>query len=379
MKIVLAPNAFKDSLTAIQASEAMALGIRRVLPHANIRQVPVADGGDGLTEIVLHAMHGENRTCEVKDPLGRKIKAAFCYLPEKQVAIIEMAEASGLRLLSSAERNPMLTSTIGTGQAIAAALELGATKILVGLGGSATCDGGIGMAAALGVKFFDDKNRLLDPVGQNLRHIHHIDKSQLDYRVKKVAFEAICDVNNPLLGKKGAAEVYAPQKGASPAQVKELETGLANLADRIEESYSLDVRTLDFGGAAGGLGAGIHSFLGAKLRPGVEIVLDLVELEAALEQADLVITGEGRLDEQTAFGKAPAGVALKALKMGVPCFAIAGSLGENISNLHQMGITAIFSICSRPLTLQQAMEKAEILLISTTEQAVRAFMALPNS
>ncbi|MCP4754695.1 MAG: glycerate kinase [Proteobacteria bacterium] len=375
MKIVLAPNAFKDSLSAIRAAEVMAEGVRRALPEADIRTVPVADGGDGLTEIVLQAMGGRKMECRVHDPLGRDIESAFCYVPEKRLAVIEMANASGLRLLAPSERNPMSTSTLGTGELIRQAMDQGAEKILVGIGGSATCDGGIGMAGALGVRFLDERSETIDPVGGNLGRIRRIDPSGLDGRAKDISFEAICDVNNPLLGEQGAAAVYGPQKGASPEQVYELEQGLANLADRVEAVYGEKVRHLDFGGAAGGLGMGLYAFLQAELRPGVDVVLDLVELDKALENADLAITGEGRLDEQSAFGKAPTGVAMRSKKRGVPCFAIAGSLGGNLSSIYSHGFNALFSICPGPIPLEQAMKDAASYLEKATEQAIRAFLA----
>lgn len=375
MKIIIAPNAFKDSLSAIDAAEAMAEGVLAAVPEANIELVPVADGGDGLTEIVLKALDGQQVKANVTDPLGRPIEAQFCYLPDRKTAIIEMAEASGLRLLKSTERNPMLTTTLGTGQMILAALDLGAKRILIGLGGSATNDGGLGMAVALGVAFLDNNSKIIDPIGKNLSLISNVDLSNMDARVAQTTFEAICDVRNPLFGKDGAAYVYGPQKGANTEQVEKLDAGLRNLADILRKSVNMDVSKLESAGAAGGSGMGLHVFFGAKLRPGVDIVLDLVNLDGALENADLVLTGEGQIDWQTAFGKAPAGVAQAAKRHNIPCLALAGSIGKNVEELHKVGITAVFSICQGPVPLEQALKHAHQNLAKTTQQVVRTYLS----
>jgi len=375
LKILIAPNAFKDSLSGLEVAQAMAKGVQAVSPDADIELMPVADGGDGLIEIVLDAFNGQKQIVEVNDPLGRSVDAAFCYLPSQKLAIIEMAEASGLRLLTPTERNPLKTSTYGTGQLIKAALDLGTEKILVGLGGSATNDGGIGMANALGISFLDKNSKELPPTGAHLNLITDIDLSKIDQRIEKTKFEAICDVSNPLVGKDGAAHVYGPQKGASPKQVEELDQGLKNLANIIQQKTNVNVRDLKSGGAAGGLGMGLKVFLDADLRPGVDIVLDLLNLDSALEDADLVLTGEGQIDWQTAFGKAPAGVALRAKKHNIPCLAVAGSVGKNIEELYEVGFTAIFSICPGPVTLKDALENAFQNVSTTTEQVVRAYLS----
>ena len=375
MKIVLAPNAFKDSLTATEACQCMAEGILTVLPTTTIVKKPVADGGDGLVEIVMNQLQGEKICCHVRDPLFRKITSDFCYLPAKKTAVIEMASASGLRLLSQKERNPLYTSTIGTGDLIKEALDLGATTILVGIGGSATNDGGCGMAAALGAAFFDQKGQPVQPLGGELERISRIDLSGLDPRLAAVNIQAICDVTNPLLGSEGASAVYAPQKGASPEEVEQLERGMAQLAKQIQSDLGKDVMSLQSGGAAGGLGVGLFAFLQAKIRPGIKVVLELVELGAELEDCDLVITGEGQIDAQTAFGKAPAGVAQLAKEHHCPCFAIAGSRGGDLSELFELGFSAIFSICPGPISLRQAMQEVKTYLRQETEQALRSFLA----
>lgn len=274
----------------------------------------------------------------------RKREAPFCYVEAERFAAVEMALASGLALVPSGQRDAMRTTTLGTGELIAAALDLGATRIGVGIGGSATTDGGIGMATALGVRFLGDNGVEVQPVGGELRRIRHIDVSKLDPRVQEARIEAVCDVDNPLCGPKGAAHVYGPQKGATPDQVKLLDDGLANLAEIIKRDLGMEVRDLPGAGAAGGLGAGLYAFLGAELKRGVDLVLDLVGLDAKLAGANLVLTGEGQIDFQTAFGKAPAGVGAAAKRQGIPCVAIAGSVGNRIDNLNDVGIIAVFSL-----------------------------------
>jgi len=375
VKIVIAPNAFKDSISAVEAAIVIEQGIRNVMQDCETIKIPIADGGDGLVDIALHSMNGEKISCVVRDPLLREISADFCYLPKKETAIIEMASASGLRLLHLDDRNPMKTSTAGTGDLIRAALDLNVRKILVGLGGSATNDGGCGMASALGVDFRDKNNLTIKPTGETLKDIRALDISRLDKRVHQTSIEAICDVSNVLLGNKGAASVYAPQKGASAAEVKLLEQGLENIADLIQSELKINTHKLTGGGAAGGLGAGLYSFLGAKLRPGADVVLDLMEIDTALEGCDLVITAEGQIDEQTVFGKAPAAVAKRAQKRGIPCIAFAGSRSLNLNELHKAGFTAIFSICPGPVSLGKAIENVRDYLQTTTGEALRCFIS----
>lgn len=375
MKIVLAPNALKGCLTATEAVEAMARGVARACPAAEIACVPVADGGDGLADVLVNALRGETLTVTVTGPRGDPVSASFCHVPACRLAAIEMATASGLALLARDRLNPLLTTTRGTGELIAAALDLGISHLIVGIGGSATNDGGIGMATALGVRFLDGSGNPVEPVGGALAAIQRIDPGGLDPRLAGVRVEAICDVDNPLLGERGAAFVYGPQKGATPAQVRELDAGLAHLAAVIERDLGLDVRELPGAGAAGGLGAGLKAFLDAELRRGVDLVLDLVGLEAHLRGADLVLTAEGQIDFQTAFGKAPAGVAERARTRGVPCLAIAGSVGSGLDSLHALGIDAVFSLCPGPVSLEQAMAAGGDFLAAATEQAVRAFLA----
>lgn len=379
MKIVVAPNAFKGSMSAMQAALAMEEGIRAAFPEAEVSKVPVADGGDGLAEVLIDALNGEARVVRVRGPLGEPVEATLCLVPALGLAAVEMAVASGLALLAPTDRDPTRTTTYGTGELIRTALDHGARRIVVGIGGSATNDGGVGMAAALGVRFLDAAGESVAPVGGALDQIRRIDTAGLDPRLAGVRCEAMCDVDNPLVGPTGAAVVYGPQKGATPAQVESLDAGLAHLADRIAAELGLEIRDLPGAGAAGGLGGGLRAFLGAELRRGVDLVLDLVGLDAQLDGADLVLTAEGQIDFQTAFGKAPAGVAERARARGIPCVSIAGSIGERISDLHAIGIDAAFSLCPGPITLEQAMADGPRLLAATTEQVARCFFSAPRA
>lgn len=375
MKIVLAPNALKGSCTASAAAAAMATGVARALPDAELVQVPVADGGDGLVEVLTQALRGESRPYRLTGPGFDPVDAELTWIAAQRTAVIEMALASGLALLAEFDRDPTATTTLGTGELMRHALALGAEKLVVGIGGSATNDGGIGMAAALGYRFLDGAGEPIDPVGGNLSLIDRIDASGVDARLAEVRVEAVCDVDNPLTGSTGAAAIYGPQKGATPAQVAVLDTGLGHLATVIQRDLGVDVRDIPGAGAAGGLGAGLMAFCGAELRPGAEVVLELVELDRHLIGADLVLTAEGRIDGQTRFGKAPGAVAAHAARLGVPCIAIAGSIGDDVAALHGAGIQAIFSLCLGPVTLTEAQTQAEGLLARAAEQAVRAFHA----
>ncbi len=375
MKIVAAPNAFKGSLTASEAAQAMGSGISNILPDAEVLQVPVADGGDGLVDVAIEALQGTMHNLEVQGPRDARVLANYCVVDSLGLVTIEMALASGLALLPTDLQDPTLSTTYGTGELIKAALETEATRINVGIGGSATNDGGIGMAQAVGVRFLDKCGNELPPIGKSLLSIAKIDISNIDPRIHKVTIEAVCDVDNPLYGPQGAAHVYAPQKGATPEQVKELDKGLQNLAQRIQEDLGIDVSTLPGAGAAGGLGAGLHAFLGAKLCKGIDLIFDLVGLHDKLKGADLVLTGEGQIDFQTVFGKAPGGVGAAAKAQGIPCFAIAGSIGKDLGTLHKTGIDAVFSLCPGPITLEESMRLSKENISRVTEQALRAFLA----
>ena len=368
MKVAIAPNALKSSLTATEAALAIKKGINEFNPDIETILIPVADGGDGLVDVLQGALGGELITCEVSDPLGRAIHAEYTYVKAEKTAAIEMALASGIALLHPDERNPLQTSTFGTGELIKDAAKRGAKKIILGIGGSATNDAGIGMAAALGVKFYDQNNSQLHPYGEQLGNISRIDMSGIMPEIKDISFEVACDVENPLYGENGAAHVYSRQKGANNDQVEFLDQGLKNFAAIVEQNLQLNIKDLKGAGAAGGLGAGLVAFTAAKLSKGIDLVFSAVKLEDKIKDTDLVFTAEGQIDFQTKFGKAPAGVAKIAQKHHIPCIALAGSVGEKIEELRDCGITAIYSLCQRPTTLEQAIaESAENMKITAKE------------
>jgi len=372
MKIVVAPDSFKGSLSAVEVAKSIEVGIKKVFPRAKVIKVPLADGGEGTVEALVEGVPGSKVIKqEVTGPRGEKVKAFFGILGEGKRAVIEMAAASGLPLVKENKRNPLITTTYGTGELIKAALDYGSQEIIVGIGGSATCDGGAGAVQALGVKLLDREHHQIGFGGGELRRIKEIDLSSLDRRIRKSKIIIASDVANPLCGRRGAAYVYAPQKGATKKMVEELEGNLSYYADKILEKLGKKVKTLPGSGAAGGLGAGLIAFLDAKVEPGIELVIQVAKLEEKLKDADLVITAEGKIDAQTAFGKAPLGVAKLAKRHNLPVVAIGGSVSDDAHLLHRRGIDALFSIIRYPLDLSQAMERARELLIDEIEQVMR--------
>ncbi|MEI8243215.1 MAG: glycerate kinase [bacterium] len=342
--IAIAPDSFKGTLSAAEAAGAIAAGVRRAIPGARFRLIPMADGGEGTVDAVLAATRGKRRCCPVHDPLGRVITARYGLAGGCDPrAVIEMAAASGLPLLKPSERNPLVTGTEGTGDLLRDALDRGARRIWMGIGGSATNDGGTGMARALGVRFLDRRGRDLPRGGGALEALDHLVLDGLDPRVRQVSIEVACDVTNPLCGPRGASAIYGPQKGATPAMIRRLDAGLRRLAQVVKRQTGVDVAGVAGAGAAGGLGFGLMAFCGARLRRGVEMVAEAVNLEAQCRGCDLVITGEGRIDGQTVNGKTPMGVAAVAAKAGVPVIAICGCTGEGWQDVHQAGIAAVFS------------------------------------
>jgi glycerate kinase len=336
----------------------------------------MADGGEGTVEALVAATGGQVVLAQAADPLGRPIRAAFGLCAGGSLAVIEMAAASGLALLKPGERDPLRASTRGTGMLMRAALDAGARRILVGIGGSATVDGGTGMAAALGARFLGpDGRHIPDPGGGRLQDIRSVDLSGLDPRLKSAELTVACDVTNPLVGPEGAARVYGPQKGARPAEVERLEAGLQNLALVIERDLGLDVRAGPGGGAAGGLGAGLAAFLGARLASGVQTVMEAARLQQRLAGSDLVLTGEGRADAQSACGKVPAGVAGLARQHGVPVVVLAGSIGPGYERLYDLGVAAVLSISDGPMALQTAFERTEALLEMAAASVLRLWLA----
>ncbi len=349
LRIAIAPDSLKGSLTALEAATCIEEGFKSVLKNISVRKIPMADGGEGTVRAIAESTGGKILTRTVTGPRGGKVRAHFSVSGDGKIAVIEMAAASGLALLKPNERDPMVTTTRGTGELIKHALKLGVRKVLVGIGGSATNDGGTGMARALGVRFLDAEGRALPEGGGALRSLDRIDMRRLDPRMKGVKVEVACDVDNPLTGPHGAAHVYAPQKGATPAMVKKLDAGLKQLAAVIERDIGVDILDAPGSGAAGGLGGGLMAFLGGQLRPGVDIVIDSVKLKRHLKGCHLVITGEGRMDHQTAFGKTPSGVARVAKELGLPVIAICGSLGKDPEAVHSIGIDAFFSALETPV------------------------------
>ena len=360
--IVIAPDSFKESLSAAEVAQAIAQGWHHARPQDLLILHPMADGGEGTADTILNALNGEKRTCNASDPLGNPVHAPWCWLPDSHTAVIEMACASGLHLVPPNQRNPLHTSTYGTGQLILAALDAGAQTIILTLGGSATNDGGCGMLSALGLQLLDRNHQPLPAGGAALAQLATIGLDTFDLRLKHVRFIAACDVSNPLCGPQGASAVFGPQKGASASDVAVLDHALAHFADICHHTLAVEHRNTPGAGAAGGLGFAALTFLNAKLRPGVELVAELTGLEQSLRGADLVITGEGQLDAQTLHGKTPIGVARLAQAQHIPVIALAGSLQEGYQQLYQHGITAAFSIAPGPVTLDYAYQHVRELL-----------------
>ena len=371
MKIVIAPDSFKDSLSAEKVADAIAAGLADVMPHAQLVKCPMADGGEGTVEAIVAAGNGQLRRNHVQGPLGAPVEAHWGWLPDSHTAIIEMAEASGLQLLKPEQRNACITSTFGTGELIKAALDAGARRVILAIGGSATNDAGAGALQALGLGLFDAQGNHLPRGGLALAHVARIELSGLDPRLAEVRFEIAADVNNPLCGEHGASAIFGPQKGASAEQVRLLDQALGHFADHCANVLPKDVRHEPGSGAAGGLGFAAKAFLGAQFRAGVEVVAELVGLAEAVKGADLVITGEGRFDAQTLRGKTPFGVASIARAEGVPVVVLAGTLGEGYQALYEHGINAAFAIASGPMTLQDACARAAPLLTDRARDIAR--------
>lgn len=371
MKIVVAPDSFKGSVTALQAANAIERGLLRVFPHAIIEKIPMADGGEGTVQSLVDATGGEIKTVQVLDPLGYKIDAKFGILADGQTAVVEMATASGLPLVPTEKRNPLKTSTYGTGQLIHAALDSGCRRLIIGIGGSATNDGGAGMAEALGVKFFNEDGMPIERGGGGLAKLTSIDMTDLHPAIADTETVVACDVNNPLTGLNGASHVYGPQKGATPEMIKTLDANLKHFDGILAKTCGQSYNDIPGAGAAGGLGAGLMAFLNAELKLGVDIVIDTVNLKERMKGASLVITGEGQIDYQTAFGKTPVGVAKVAKAENIPVIAIAGGIGEGAEKVYDAGIDAMVGIVQTPMSLDDAFEEAQRLITNTAEQAAR--------
>ncbi|MCG6274158.1 glycerate kinase [Vibrio vulnificus] len=373
MKIIIAPDSYKESLTAMDVAIAIEKGFKQVLPDAQYVKLPMADGGEGTVQSMVDATGGTIIEHTVSGPLGQPVCGFFGLLGEGKTAVIEMAAASGLHLVTPDQRNPLITTTFGTGELIKAALDHGVEHIIVGIGGSATNDGGIGMAQALGIKLLDAQGNALGYGGGELAKLATIDCSQLDPRLAQVRLEVACDVDNPLCGAKGASAVFGPQKGATPEMVKILDENLAHYAAIIKQQLGADVRDMAGAGAAGGMGAALLGLLNADLRPGIEIVMDAVRLDEIVADADLVITGEGRIDSQTIHGKTPIGVARTAKKHNLPVIGIAGCLSADCGVVHEHGLDAVFAVVNRSVDLPTALAEAAENVELTARNVAAAF------
>ncbi|MGG4012470.1 glycerate kinase [Bacillus smithii] len=371
MKIVIAPDSFKESLSAFQAARAIEKGFRDVFPEAEYVLIPMADGGEGTVQSLVDATGGTVIEKRVTGPLGEPVDAFFGLLGDGKTAVIEMAAASGLHLVPNEKRNPLLTTTRGTGELIRAALDKGVEHLIIGVGGSATNDGGAGMIQALGGRLLDQKRQEIAPGGGHLSELVEIDLSSLDSRLKKVKIEVACDVDNPLTGPNGASAVFGPQKGATPEMVRQLDENLSRFADVVEQTLEKPIRHVPGAGAAGGLGAGLLAFLDAELKRGVEIVLEAVQFQERVKDASLVITGEGRIDGQTVSGKTPIGVAKAAKQYGIPVIGIAGSLSEDSDIVLKHGIDALYSIVPGIIPWEKAVQNAEFYLQQTSRHIAR--------
>lgn len=371
MKILIAPDSFKDCLTSPDVAKFIEMGIRNVFPDASIKLVPLADGGEGTVVTLVTATNGKIFHKKVHDPLMREISAHFGVLGDGETAVIEMASASGIELLEENERNPWKTTSFGTGELIKHALNKSCRKIIIGIGGSATNDAGTGMLQALGIQFLNANKREIEPGGGALKELVSIKTDKLDQRLKQSKIIIASDVLNPLLGKTGASAVYGPQKGANTDMVRRLEANLQHFADIVRQQQGISVENIPGSGAAGGLGAGILAFLPSEIKPGFDIVKEVVELENHMQDVDLVITAEGKIDSQTAYGKTPAGVAGIAGKYNIPVIAFAGIVEDGINELYKKGFRAIIPITNKPMNIDESIKNAGELLIMAVEQSMR--------
>ncbi|MCW2476271.1 MULTISPECIES: glycerate kinase [unclassified Symbiopectobacterium] len=358
MKIVIAPDSYKESLSAQEVATQIEAGFREIFPDASYVKLPVADGGEGTVEAMVAATQGRIVEVQVTGPLGDKIDAFFGLSGDEKTAFIEMAAASGLERVPAAQRNPLLTTSYGTGELIRSALDHGVKHCIIGIGGSATNDGGAGMAQALGAKLLDAQGEPIGFGGGALDALTRVDVSELDQRIKSCRFEVACDVTNPLTGKLGASAVFGPQKGATSAMIVQLDNALKHYAEVIRHSLDIDVDQVPGSGAAGGMGAALLAFCGAELRQGIEIVTEALGLDELVRDASLVITGEGRIDSQTVHGKVPIGVARVAKRYNKPVVGIAGSLTADVGVVHEHGLDAVFSVLYNICSLEEALDNA---------------------
>jgi len=373
-KILISPQEFKESLTGLEVANAIQEGINKVDSKIKTSLVPVADGGDGTLQTMVDVTGGEIITETVRDPLGRNIDSVWGKLGDDSSAVIEMAKASGLALLNENEKSATLTSTYGTGQLFKFALDQGIKNFIIGIGGSATNDGGAGFVSALGAKLYDENGKEVESNGISLSSIRDIDMSNFDERVKNTSVRVACDVTNPLCGNEGASAIFGPQKGANPEEVNLLDKNLLHWASLIKDQLGKDILNVPGAGAAGGLGAGLMAFTDAELSIGANIVLDSLNYDEHLRDVDLVIVGEGSTDKSTQFNKSPVAVAMRAKKLGIPVICLSGSIGEGYSESRDLGISSFFSIVSGPTELKYAIENAHELIVKSTEEIIRSLI-----
>ena len=378
MKIVIAPDSYKESLSAMEVAIQIEAGFREIYPDAEYVKLPVADGGEGTVDAMVAATGGRQINVSVTGPTGKPVLAHFGITGNQQCAVIEMASASGLECIPPEERNPLITTSYGTGELIKAALDLGVTGFIIGLGGSATNDGGAGMLQALGIHLLDKAGHNIGKGGQCLSELEYVDVSGMDPRLKQCRITVACDVTNPLTGPQGASAIFGPQKGANPAMVRFLDENLKHYAEVIARQTGKDVEFAPGAGAAGGLGAALLAFLNAELRSGIEIVTEAVELEKAIMDADLVITGEGRIDSQSIKGKVPVGVARLAKRHNKPVIGIAGSLSSDVAVVYEHGIDCVFSVLNKVCSLDEALNDAAANVRLTARNIAATLRLLPR-
>lgn len=373
MKIIIAPDSFKGSLSAIEAANAINKGIKNAFKEAETVLLPVGDGGEGTMETLVAATGGTIRTLTVTGPLGNQVEAVYGILGDDQTCVIEMASASGLHLVPEGKLSPLKATTYGTGQLIKQALDEGFTSFIIGLGGSATNDGGAGMLQALGLQILDETENEVGHGGGELNKIKRIAFHTFDKRIKDCSFIIASDVQNPMVGLDGAAHIFGPQKGATASDVELLDRNLTNWADEIEKATGIKLHDRPGAGAAGGIGGAFQAFFPVEVKRGIDVVIEYIKLDDELQNADLVITGEGSVDHQTVFGKTPMGVAQAANQRNVPTILIAGSVGKGIEALYDFGVVSVNSMINSPMTLKEAIENAEELLESSAEQVIRSY------
>jgi glycerate kinase len=377
LHVLIAPSGFKEGLGVREVADAMARGVRRAMPRAKIDRLPMIDGGEGFTRMMVDLTGGTLHPVTVTGPVGQVVEAGIGFLGgrRKRVAVIEMAAAAGLRLVPKDLRDPTLTTSQGVGELIRAALDLGAERILLGCGDSGVNDAGTGMAQALGIRLLDTSGRRITGTGAALASLDRVDLSRRDPRLDRVRIDVAVNPYNMLLGKRGVARVFGPQKGATPQQVALLERGLETFARIVRHDLGIEVAMLTGGGASGGLGAGLHAFLGARLHPRFDLILRYIDLDRHLAKADLVMTAEGGIDGQTRFGKVPAEIATRAKRHKLPVVALAGTVGLGAESTREVGIDAVFSILKRPCSLEDAIQDTGALLADAAEQTVRLMLA----